>query len=66
MSVCKECGASIEWRQHRNGNWVPFNSEDIELNDEYDASMQTHFQTCRGKTPEKPLSYEARTRPGYL
>jgi hypothetical protein len=65
MSKCKFCGADITWIKNKKGQWVPINTEDFEADcDPEDRTM--HFESCRRKPEEKPLSYEATRRPGYI
>lgn len=65
-SSCNLCGAHIKWFQNSKGTWLPFNIEDMD--DDFDPhTAPTHWKTCkREKPPIENLSYEKRTRPGYL
>ena len=42
MSVCRECGAIIDWRQTTNGEWQPI-----------DLDGAVHFPTCRERVDEQ-------------
>ncbi len=67
MSTCNKCGADIRWENNPNGKWVPFNTEDEpDGEDGFPSNIAPHWATCKPKQEEKPLSREARTRPGYL